>query len=134
MATNGDQAPHELEVRLPATSESARVARHMVRDLLARCGHHSLVPDAELITHELVMNGVLHGAGDAAGEIEVCCTSSPSEVCICVHDSGASGAVEVQPASTTRSTGRGLALVDALCSSWAVDRSHGTSVSAWLTP
>ena len=134
MAIDGDQSADELAVRLPATSDSARVARHLVRDLLARAGRpQGLVQDAELVTHELVMNGVLHGRPDPAGEIRVCCTVVPGEVCICVHDSGAAGAVEVQPPSTDSPSGRGLALVDALCSSWSVDRGDGTRVSARLS-
>jgi anti-sigma regulatory factor (Ser/Thr protein kinase) len=135
MATNGDQPlADELTVRLPANSGSARVARQLVSDLLDRAGWgRGPVQDAELVTHELVMNGVVHGRADPAGAIGVCCSLSADQVRICVHDSGAAGAVEVQPPSTHKTSGRGLALVDALCSSWAVDRSDGTRVSAWLT-
>jgi anti-sigma regulatory factor (Ser/Thr protein kinase) len=133
MAIDGDQSA-DLAVRLPATSDSARLARHLVRDLLARSGRaQGLVQDAELVTHELVMNGVVHGRGDRAGEIGVRCSVSVDAVCICVDDSGSAGVVAVQPPSMESSTGRGLALVDALCSAWTVDRSHGTSISAWLT-
>jgi hypothetical protein len=47
-----------------------------------------------------------------------------------VHDAGTLGEVAVRPPTEDLEFGRGLAIVDALCESWVVDRTRGTRVSA----
>jgi anti-sigma regulatory factor (Ser/Thr protein kinase) len=118
---------------LPFHPEAARTARTMVGRLLV--GHHcpeQLVEDGRLVVHELVVNGITHGAPGERSEIEVACRLLAGHVQISVLDHGHAGAVEVQASSVRRPNGRGLAIVEALSDSWSVDRTHGTLVSAWL--
>jgi serine/threonine-protein kinase RsbW len=118
-------------VRLPARLGSARVARRLLDELLVRAGvSRRSAQDAELVLHELVMNGVTHGRGDERGEIGVVCTIEGQELEIRVQDHGSGGHVAVRPATEDLDSGRGLAIVAALSQSWAVDRSAGTLVAA----
>jgi hypothetical protein len=55
------------------------------------------------------------------------------ELVISVLDQGTHGTVAAQPFTDHRTHGRGLSMVGMLSSSWAVDRSAGTRVSARLT-
>lgn len=123
----------EFAVTLPFGPEAARAARTMVGRLLS--DHHcpsQLVEDSRLVAHELVMNGVRHGAPDAHTEIAVSCLLLDAHVVISVVDQGQQGTVAARPASAHRIDGRGLAIVEALSERWTVDRSAGTRVEAWL--
>jgi anti-sigma regulatory factor (Ser/Thr protein kinase) len=123
----------EFAVTLPFGPEAARTARTMVGRLLA--DHHCdnrLVEDGRLVAHELVMNGVRHGAPDARTEIAVSCRLLDAHVVISVVDQGHQGTVATRPASANRIDGRGLAIVEALSERWTVDRNAGTRVEAWL--
>ena len=124
----------EFAVSLPFRSEAARTARAMVGRLLAahQCPDR-LVEDGRLVVHELVVNGVTHGAPGRRGEIDVACRVLDEHVLISVLDQGRTGTVAVRPASPHSSDGRGLAIVEALSDRWTVDRSEGTRVQAWLS-
>ena len=118
---------------LPFGMTSLPMARRMVGRLMLdqRCPL-VLVQDGRLVAHELLANGLLHGAPDDLESIELACRVTVDHVWISVHDGGRDGTVEVRPPSQDRADGRGLALVDALSEAWQVDRTHGTRVSAWL--
>ena len=131
--TNADVLPGEFTLRLPAAVESARLARARLRELLAQLrSTGDVAREAELVLHELVMNGVVHGAPDSDGMVEIVCAVEPGGLLIRVHDSGSGGDVAVRPPTDHLPSGRGLAMLAALSSSWAVDRSNGTTVSARL--
>ena len=120
-------------VVLPFHPEAARTARTMVgRLLLEHQCPERLVEDGRLVMHELVVNGITHGAPGERSEIEVACRVLAGHVQISVLDHGQGGTLEVQAASLGRPDGRGLAIVEALSDSWSVDRTDGTRVSAWL--
>jgi serine/threonine-protein kinase RsbW len=127
-------APAEFAVALPFAPEAARVARSLVGRLLTehRCDDR-LVEDGRLVVHELVMNGVRHGEPDARAQIAVACRVLAAHVVISVLDQGLRGTVAARPPSGEAIDGRGLAIVDALCEQWSVDRSRGTRVEAWLS-
>jgi serine/threonine-protein kinase RsbW len=124
----------EFAVALPFGAEAARVARSMVGQLLTDhdC-EDQLVQDGRLVVHELVMNGVRHGAPGARAEIAVSCRLLEAHVVISVLDQGRHGSVVARPASVESIDGRGLAIVEALSERWSVDRSGGTRVEAWLS-
>ncbi|GAB3243058.1 ATP-binding protein [Nocardioides dilutus] len=124
----------EFSVTLPFGPDAARVARAMVGRLLRehKCDGR-LIDDGRLVVHELVMNGVTHGAPDPRAEIAVSCRLLDSHVVISVVDHGRGGKVGVRPASVESVNGRGLAIVDALSERWSVDRNGGTRVEAWLS-
>ena len=119
--------------QLPFGQTSARTARRMLGDLLAEVTTSDrLTEDSLLVVHELVANGLAHGRPDELHQIEVSCSASSAEVEISVLDRGEGGSIGPRPPSQSRVDGRGLAIVEALSTSWAVDRSHGTRVSARL--
>ena len=125
--------PPGFAVNLPFGKEAAARARSMVAQLLVDEGcSASVVDDGRLVAHELVTNAVLHGAPDAGNEISFSCEVSDAYVVIAVLDHGRRGIVAVRKASVVASSGRGLAIVEALSERWSVDRSEGTRVEAWL--
>jgi anti-sigma regulatory factor (Ser/Thr protein kinase) len=128
-----DVTPTSFSAQLPYDSRAAARARRLVADLVER-SHPSaeLVEDATLVVHELVVNGLVHGAPDGHDRIEVSGRVEDRELVISVLDQGTRGTVAAQPLTDHRTHGRGLAMVDMLSSSWAVDRSAGTRVSARL--
>jgi len=133
MGVVGATSPDDFAVSLPFRAESARTARTMVGRLLAAhdCPDR-LIEDGRLVVHELVVNGLTHGAPGTRAEIDVVCQMLDEHVLISVLDQGHVGNVAVRAARPDSSNGRGLAIVQALSDSWSVDRSDGTRVSAWL--
>jgi anti-sigma regulatory factor (Ser/Thr protein kinase) len=123
-----------FSVRLPYGAGSAATARRLVTDLLSgRVDPASeVVADATLVVHELVVNGLTHGRPDARDEIEVSARIADGELVITVRDQGSGGTVAALHPTDDSDHGRGLSIVATLSSSWAVDRSSGTRVSARL--
>jgi serine/threonine-protein kinase RsbW len=124
----------EFAISLPFGPDAARVARSMVGRLLTEheCDGR-LVEDGRLVVHELVMNGIRHGAPDARAQIAVACRVLAAHVVISVLDQGRHGTVAARPSSAETIDGRGLAIVEALSERWSVDRNGGTRVEAWLS-
>src|SRR3954471_7057577 len=119
--------------RLEHGSGAGAAGRELVLELLA--DHRTtdeLRHDAALVAFELVANAVAHGRPDDDGTIELCCALEGDVLTVQVRDAGSSGAVEPRPLKPEVGHGRGLAIVDALSSSWAVDRSDGTVVTAYV--
>jgi anti-sigma regulatory factor (Ser/Thr protein kinase) len=80
---------------------------------------------AELLTSELVTNAIVHGSGDPILNVSV----GGSRLRIEVHDSDPTIDLTPQRFDVPSARGRGLALVDALSSSWGVEpRSGGKAV------
>jgi serine/threonine-protein kinase RsbW len=127
--------PHDgaFSVRLPFDREAARTARDLVDALLA---HYvvaaELRQDAALVVHELVVNAVVHGAPVPVDQIELTGCVEAGHLVVTVLDGGHDGRVAAKPPSMEAPNGRGLAIVEAICSSWSVDRSQGTLVQARL--
>lgn len=123
-----------FSVRLPYDASATSRARQLVAELLSRNGSSDeLIGDATLVVHELVVNGLTHGAPDEDDRIEVSGTVADGELVISVLDHGVGGTVVARPFTQDRMHGRGLAMVAALSRSWQVDRSSGTRVSARLS-
>ena len=118
---------HHLDV--PEGAESVPTGRHFVTSVLGGAVEQTVVEAAELVATELLTNALLHGrppvrltvrCGDGTARIEV-------------HD--ASSALPVRPRETEdATTGRGLALVQALARRWGtVPADVGKLVWAELT-
>ena len=103
---------------LPPEPRSATRAREVTREHLAGTCPKDAVEIAALLVTELVTNAVLH----ARTAIMVGIEASPGHVMLRVTDGS-----EAQPVrrnyATDASTGRGIKLVEALASSWGVERS-----------
>ncbi len=130
--TDGETVTEDaFSVRLPADVTACRTARELLGDLLRQAqAEDRLVHEAQLVLHELVINGVLHGRSDAQGEITVQGAVVGGRLELVVEDAGTGGRIAVRPPTEDQDSGRGLAIVDALCESWTVDQTHGTRVSA----
>jgi serine/threonine-protein kinase RsbW len=118
-------------MRLNHDPGAGMLARAAVRDLLA--DHQTtdeLRHDAALVVYELVANAVLHGRPERDGKISLHCQVHGDELVVVVTDGGTEGSVEIGDVGRDATRGRGLAIVDALTSSWSVDRSDGTVVRA----
>ncbi|WP_217251275.1 ATP-binding protein [Streptomyces sp. AC602_WCS936] len=118
-------------------TQSARLVRDGVRDQLDRWGTGALGPDAELVVTELLSNALRHGRPPVRVALTVLCAPHglPS-VRVEVTDAGAAfdtGRVRARwrhPSFGWAESGRGLFLVDALCSRWG-DRPAGGGHTVW---
>ena len=118
-------------MRLHHDPGAGMLARAAVRDLLAdHATTDELRHDAALVVYELVANAVLHGRPEGDGRISLACEVRGDELVVVVTDGGTDGVVQIGDLGRDAPRGRGLAIVDALASSWAVDRSDGTVVRA----
>jgi anti-sigma regulatory factor (Ser/Thr protein kinase) len=105
-----------LSVELPPEPSSATRARALARDRLGEsCSHDTLETVALLVT-ELVTNAILHARTPLQLTVEV----RPGCLRISVVDAS-SDQPTLQRFDTDAVTGRGLALVEQLASSWGVD-------------
>ncbi len=133
MAGNEAWGASWFVARLPYGAPAPARARWLVSTLLTRQDPPSRrVEDASLVVHELVVNGLVHGAPDDQDQIEVTGLVEDGRLVISVRDHGDQGTVSALPLTDDMDSGRGLAMVAALSSSWSVDRSSGTRVSATL--
>ncbi len=115
---------------MPCTPAAAREARQFVSEQLSRWGVASAGPDcfvndAVLVASELVANAVRY----CSGEVALCLECRPAYLEIAVRDHNPELPEAKQPDMTAES-GRGLAIVAALCSEWGVrpEDSHGKVV------
>jgi len=100
-------------IELPAEAVSARRARHWVTDRIGEYGLEPLWDAVELLTAEVVTNGLLHAG---------------TRLTLSVRRQGAGVQVEVQDGSPvpphrqhfsrTATTGRGIGLLDDLADEW----------------
>jgi anti-sigma regulatory factor (Ser/Thr protein kinase) len=108
------QPTTEITLRLPASAESAGVARHA----LSSCGlRGELGHAASLLVSEVVGNAVRHGAA-AGGSIDFHAEVEHRRLLIEVVDAGSGFDPEVRHDTP----GFGLRLLDQLATDWGVDR------------
>jgi anti-sigma regulatory factor (Ser/Thr protein kinase) len=98
--------------RLPASPVSARLAREMIREVL----DEPIDDMVALIVSELVTNAVHHAGAAPVVSIEL----EGTKVRIEVFDNGP-GRPVIGPVSTSATSGRGVALVDAVADRWGVE-------------
>ena len=134
MTGNEHVGPSWFVARLAYGEAAAGTARRLVAELLRRLHQPpERIADATLVVHELVVNGLTHGAPDEWNQIEVFGRVEEQQLTISVTDQGNRGVVAAVPFTEDRLDGRGLSMVAALSSSWTVDRSSGTRVTATLS-
>jgi anti-sigma regulatory factor (Ser/Thr protein kinase) len=99
-------------------------ARHFVRSTLSGAPVEA-VATAELLASELVTNAIVHGAGGTTVVVDVV----EGLVRVEVHDSDDTLDLAPLRVGPTCPHGRGLAIVEALASSWGVEpREDGKAV------
>ncbi len=103
----------QVFVPAPAT---LRYVRRFVASVLSDWRNDDLVADATIVVGELATNALVH----AASPFELALVRRPGSVRLVVRDTSAARP-ELREPSTDRLGGRGMILVDALCSTWGVD-------------
>lgn len=101
---------------LPPRAASASEARDLVTAHCVAWGVEVLCPDLALVVTELVANAVRH----AGTEIELTLELIPGGVRMQVRD-GSTRPLRPRPALASDEGGRGLLLVDALCTRYGVE-------------
>ena len=102
-------------IRLQANDHTPGVARGFVVQCLRYWGYDGIVPDAELLTSEVVTNAVLHVGGLLVVELD----DLRDGVLIVVEDPDPALPTQRSP-GPLEGGGRGLQIVDALASAWGV--------------
>lgn len=107
--------PIDAELRLKGDAVAVRRARKFVREVLVESAN-DLIDDAELAASELVTNAVLHTESDVRIRVRVQGPSARIEV----YDESLTSPLPAQP-GVDATTGRGLALVGSLATTWGVE-------------
>jgi anti-sigma regulatory factor (Ser/Thr protein kinase) len=115
--------PTHASVTLPATGESARMARQFVARTLEAWELHRMTDDAVFVTSELVTNVVVHASGSPVLDVR----AVNGRIRIEVRD--------LSPAMPVRRTGGatggwGLAAVEDLSANWGAHR-EGSGKVVW---
>jgi len=121
-------------VLLPCVPSSVAVARGRIAADLRSAGlFGGTIADAALVLSELLSNAILHARPLPDERVRVAWMLSPAALEVLVSDGG--GATRPHPAHPSLSSigGRGLTIVEHLCSSWGVrGDERGTTVWAVL--
>jgi anti-sigma regulatory factor (Ser/Thr protein kinase) len=118
-------------VLLPCVPSSVAVARGRIGAELRRAGlSTTAMADAALVTSELLSNAILHARPLPDACIRVSWILSATAVEIIVSDGGSATRPRASRPSLSSIGGRGLGIVEHLCSSWGV-RADGRGTTVW---
>lgn len=111
------------------TSSIPEIRRRLVTELTLRNADDALITDAALVVSELVGNAVRHGHPLPGGRIKVSWRLERGHLRIAVTDGGTGPDGCERPAlpGPWEPGGRGLAIVDAVCGQWGVNRAPGAT-------
>ena len=112
-----------LTLRLPPEPASATRARRVTRDHLATVCPDDALDVASLLVTELVSNAVVHARTDMLLVVDVV----PGRIELRVQD-GSPDDPERRELDPDAPSGRGLAIVEELATTWGVDRDRGQKV------
>ena len=119
---------HDLTVALAAVPRSAAQARRALETLLFDRGVNGEIKDfAVLVVSELVTNAIRHGREPIAFRAQV----TDQLVRIEVSDSAASLGGDVNDPGPWSTSGRGLAIVEAVSREWGVDWHGDAGKTVW---
>lgn len=113
-------------IHLAPSAVSARRARAAVQAVATDAGREDLVDDATLVVSELVANAVLHARTDIVLVADV----GPDGLHVEVTD-GSSILPHWSPSLASATSGRGLLLVERLCTQWGVVRRAQGGKTVW---
>jgi anti-sigma regulatory factor (Ser/Thr protein kinase) len=121
-------------VLLPGVPSSVAVARGAISAELRQAGlFPAAVTDAALVTSELLSNAILHARPLPDACIRVSWILTATTVEVNVSDGGSVTRPRASRPSLSSIGGRGLGIVEHLCTSWGVHADqHGTTVWAVL--
>jgi len=121
-------------VLLPCVPSSVATARGRIAAELREAGlFPAAVADAALVTSELLSNAILHARPLPDARIRVSWILTPTSVEVIVSDGGSATRPRAARPSLSSIGGRGLGIVEHLCSSWGVRADErGTTVWAVL--
>jgi anti-sigma regulatory factor (Ser/Thr protein kinase) len=118
------KAPDVTTVRLPAKPSSAAVARQRIAaDLVEQDVAAPIVDDVVLVVTELVSNAIRHAEPLPDGQVTVSWQVDGRGVKVRVSDGGGGGEPRLRHATPRDTSGRGLALVEAIATRWGVEDS-----------
>lgn len=118
-------------VLLPCVPSSVAVARGRIGAELGQAGlSAAAVADAALVTSELLSNAILHARPLPDACIRVSWILSATAVEIIVSDGGSATRPRASRPSLSSIGGRGLGIVEHLCSSWGV-RADERGTTVW---
>ena len=129
-ARSGAQ-PEPIVLQVPPELWSVRVARRRLAEVGVRWGcPQGVIDDAGVVLSELLSNGVLHAGTELRVVIEL---GGSGALRIEVHDGSPLPLLPPLPHAATlaAATGRGLAVVAALASSWGWSASSGGGKVVW---
>lgn len=117
-------------VTVLGTPRAVQVVRRFVKDLLD--ADHPSCDDLLVCLNELITNAVVHTASGLGGHVTIAVSETEKETQVDVSDDGGTFSIPQIPATADGEGGRGLRLVEGLCSHWGVRISRqGTTV--WFT-
>ena len=109
-------------VRLPAKPSSAAVARQRIAaDLAEHDVAAPIVDDVVLVVTELVSNAIRHAEPLPDGQVTVSWQVDGHRVKVRVSDGGGASEPRLRHALPQDTSGRGLALVEAIATRWGVE-------------
>ena len=113
------------------TPASAAAVRHFLHEEVEKAGlGREMADDAALLASELVGNSIRHAKALPAGYLNVTWLINGGGVRIQVTDGGGGQRPHVRHVSTASTTGRGLAIVEALADDWGVEE-EPTQTTVW---
>ena len=126
--------PAAMRMSLPFAVASVTTCRHAITDACEKRGvDQMVVEDVNLVVGELVMNAVRHGKPLSGNTIETAWAFvHDSTLRFSVRDGGHVDALHAQIPSPIALGGRGLGIVERLCSAWSYSADEGTKVVADL--
>ncbi len=126
--------PGTMRVVHDASSTSA-VRCRLAADLRVQGIPADVVDDAALLISELLGNAVRYGRPLRSGDLQVQWDNDADHVLVAVSDGGGPSAVRPRQVGCDATSGRGLAIVDAIADDWGVRRDDvGCTVWARLQP
>lgn len=121
-----------MGVRLPMVPQSAEVGRKHVRETLElHCADKEAIDNAELLTSELVTNGLLHAARPGR-ELILSLMRDGDRSIIEVHDPSRDLPYAATPPDELSESGRGLFLVAALSTDYGIHLTEQVGKVVWF--
>lgn len=127
---DGAKTEHALPFAPPSTARARALLDGFLESasLGGRCRQEAII-----VLGELVSNALDHGSPMQGDCFEVAFELTPDGLVLTVCDGGANAVPRVVNAGPYAPRGRGLAMVQALCRDWTVERVSGTKVRAILS-